>query len=97
MAKAYIYAEVEVTDPAGFESYRDGVPATVEAFGGRYLVRGGDPEVLEGDRGSTRAVILEFESRARALEWYNSADYSGLKAIRQRTAKTTAFVLSGND
>jgi len=52
---------------------------------------------LEGDRTVTRAVLLEFESRARALEWYNSDEYRDLKALRQRTAKTNALVLSGYD
>jgi uncharacterized protein (DUF1330 family) len=97
MAKGYIYAELEITDPAGYQAYRDGVGATITAFGGRYLIRLGNPETLEGDRTVTRAVLLEFESRARALEWYNSDEYRDLKALRQRTAKTNALVLSGYD
>jgi uncharacterized protein (DUF1330 family) len=97
MAKGYIYAELEITDPAGYQTYREGAAATVKAFGGRYLIRRGDPEVLEGERTVTACVVLEFESRARALEWYNSAEYGDLKALRQRTTKTNAFILSGYD
>lgn len=97
MAKGYIYAELEIIDPDGYQSYREGVPATIKAFGGRYLVRRGDPQVLEGDRNVTIVVVLEFDSRARALEWYNSEQYRDLKALRMRTTKTNAFILSGYD
>jgi uncharacterized protein (DUF1330 family) len=97
MTKGYVYAELEITDPVGYQQYREGVPTTIKAFGGRYLIRRGDPEVLEGDRKITIAVLLEFESRARAMEWYNSDEYRDLKALRQRTAKTNVFVLSGYD
>ena len=96
MAKGYIYADIEVTDPAEYEKYRQLVPATIEAFGGRYVVRGGNPEVLEGAQANRRYVVLEFESRERALEWYQSSQYRDVKAIRVRSTRTHAVLLSGN-
>jgi len=95
MPKGYLLAELEITDPALFEEYRSKVPATIAKYGGRYLVRGGDPQSLEGDRTLRRCVILEFDSPARLAEWYNSPDYAPLKELRQRSAKTHAFLLNG--
>jgi len=96
MPKGYLYADIEVTDPAEFEKYRQLVPPTIAAFGGRYLVRGGDPEVLEGNQANRRYVVLEFESREKLLEWYHSPQYRDVKAIRFRSARTSAVLLSGH-
>jgi uncharacterized protein (DUF1330 family) len=95
MPKGYLFAELEVTDPALYEEYRAKVPATIAKYGGRYLVRGGDPQILEGDHPTRRFVILEFDSPARLAEWYHSADYTPLKKLRQKSAKTHVFLLNG--
>jgi uncharacterized protein (DUF1330 family) len=95
MSKGYIYAEVEITDAAEYDKYRPLAAASIEAFGGRYIVRRGEPEVLEGNRDVRLVVVLEFESRARALEWYHSPQYQVAKAVRVRAAKTHLVVLSG--
>lgn len=95
MPKGYLLAEIEITNPALFEEYRAKVPASIVKYGGRYLVRGGDPRSIEGDRSLRRCVILEFESPARLEEWYHSPDYAPLKELRQKSAKTHAFVLNG--
>ena len=95
MPKGYIYAEVEVTDRALYEQYRAQVPATIAAYGGRFLVRGGDPQRLEGDRAAARLVVLEFESPQRASEWYHSKEYEPLKAMRMKAAKAHVFLLNG--
>jgi uncharacterized protein (DUF1330 family) len=71
------------------------LPPVLKRFGGRYVVRRGDPEVLEGDRDIKLVVVLEFETRERAVEWYNSAQYQAAKAIRLRGANTNAVLLSG--
>ena len=81
----YVIAELEVTDPVGFEDYRKAVPATIAAYGGRYLARGGTLESLEGGWSPKRMVILEFPSMAQAKAWYASAEYCDLMALRQRT------------
>jgi uncharacterized protein (DUF1330 family) len=92
---AYVLANVEITDPAGFEEYRKGVPATIAQYGGRYLARGGVTEVLEGDWSPKRLVLLEFPSLARFKEWYRSPEYRPLIALRKRTAKTELTIIEG--
>jgi uncharacterized protein (DUF1330 family) len=97
MPKGYIYAELEVTDPALFETYRPLAAASIAAFGGRYAVRGGDPKLLEGNGNPPRSVLLEFDSPERALEWYNSSQYQAALQIRLRSANTKVTLLTGND
>lgn len=95
MPKGYLYAEVEITDPVEYEKYRPLAAASIKAFGGRYVVRRGDPKVLEGGRDIKIAVVLEFPSRERAMEWYSSDQYQQAKAFRLRGANTHAVLLSG--
>ncbi len=80
---AYLYATLEVSDPLAYEAYRLQVPAVIAAHGGRYLVRGGATEVLEGDVQPLRQVILEFPDMAQLKAFYNSAAYQLLVAVRQ--------------
>lgn len=92
---AYLFANVEVTDAAGYEQYRQRVSATIEAHGGRYVVRGGATEVLEGDWTPKRMVILEFPDMAQLKAWYESPEYSPLIELRQRTAISTLVAVEG--
>jgi uncharacterized protein (DUF1330 family) len=92
---AYVIADVEVLDSAGYEAYRQQVPATIAAFGGRYLVRGGALTVLEGDWAPKRCVILEFPSMAQLKAWYDSPAYVPLRAIRERTTKSRLVMVEG--
>ena len=91
----YMIADVNVTDPAGFEEYRKLVSATIEVYGGRYLVRGGAVEPVEGNWNPSRLVILEFDSVERAKEWYYSEEYAGPKAMRHNSATTNATFVEG--
>ncbi len=92
---AYIIAEVEVTDPELFEQYRSQVSCTIEQYGGEYLVRGGTVEKTEGDWNPKRLVILQFESMARAKEWYDSEEYRGPTALRHESAITNLILVEG--
>lgn len=92
---AYVIADVEVLDSAAYEEYRQQVPATIAAFGGRYLVRGGVLKVLEGDWSPKRCVILEFPSMAQLKAWYDSPAYVPLRAIRQRSTKSSLVMVEG--
>jgi uncharacterized protein (DUF1330 family) len=96
MPKGYVYAELDVQDAALFETYRPLAAASIAAFGGRYLVRGGEKRVLEGEMPAPRSVLLEFDSPERALEWYNSPEYQHALAIRKRAAKTDLVLLTGH-
>ena len=92
---AYIVAELEVTDPAVFDEYRKGVPATIAAYGGRYLVRGGTLESLEGGWTPKRMVVLEFPTMEQAKRWYGSPEYRGLLAMRQRSTTSRVVLVEG--
>jgi uncharacterized protein (DUF1330 family) len=92
---AYIYADVEVTDPTAYETYRQQVPGLIAAHGGRYLVRGGAVEVLEGDRVPRRQVILEFPDMAHLKAFYTSPQYKTLIAIRQGASMGSLVAIEG--
>jgi uncharacterized protein (DUF1330 family) len=92
---AYLIADVEILDSAGYEDYRRQVTATITAFGGRYLVRGGAHTVLEGDWSPKRCVILEFPNMAQLEAWYDSPAYVPLRAIRERTTKSRFVKVEG--
>ncbi len=92
---AYILADVEVTDPEEYQLYTQQVPGTIEKYGGRFLVRGGQPETLEGDRQSKRVVIIEFPDIEQARAWYHSPEYSAIIGIRHRAAISHLFILQG--
>ncbi len=92
---AYLQAEIEVTDPDAYAEYRARVPATIAAYGGRYLARGGEVKVLEGEASPNRRVILEFPDMERLLAWYNSPEYAPLIPIRQRASRGALVVVEG--
>lgn len=92
---AYIFANIEITDPAAFEDYRQRVPAVIAAHGGRYLVRGGAVKRLEGDMVANRLVLLEFPDMARLEAFYNSPEYQSLLALRNRAAKSNLLAIEG--
>lgn len=92
---AYIIVELEVTDPQSFDEYRQQVPATIAQYGGRYVVRGGQTETLEGGWDPKRIVVLEFASVDQAKRWYNSEEYRGPKALRFRAATSKAILVEG--
>ena len=92
---AYMLANLEVHDPATFESYRDKVPAVIADFGGRYLVRGGETRTLEGELPAPRLVIIEFADRQAAERFYFSDEYQAILPLRLKSAKGTAVIVDG--
>lgn len=92
---AYIIVEIDVHDPAGYEEYKKLAGATVAKYGGKYVVRGGRTEVLEGDWKPKRIVVLQFESAARAKEWLNCGEYREPRKMRHRTATTNMILVEG--
>jgi uncharacterized protein (DUF1330 family) len=99
MSKAYVVAEITVTDALAYEEYRKQVLPTVLAFDGQFLVRGGTRIQCEGEDDAhhdrMRTVILEFPSLARAREWYDSAAYREAKALRQAASEGRLFIVEG--
>jgi len=92
---AYLYANIHVHDLALYETYRQQVPAMIAAHGGRYLVRGGAAETLEGEATPERQVILEFPDMASLKAFYTSAGYTEMIALRQRAATGHIFAMEG--
>lgn len=92
---AYLIVEVEVTDPAKYGEYRKLVPASLAPYDGKFVVRGGACETLEGSWQPKRVVVIEFASVARAKQWWESAEYSAAKALRQQAATTQMIVVEG--
>ncbi len=92
---AFIIADIDVTDLEGFEAYRKLVAPTIADAGGRYRVRGGAFDVVEGEWQPKRLVILEFDSMAAARAWYESDAYAPVKAIRQKSARTNVVLVEG--
>ncbi len=92
---AFVVVQIEVTDPERYEDYKKRVPPTVEAYGGRFLVRGGATETLEGDWRPGRLVILEFPSRERARAWWSSEAYRLPKEIRRSASRSHLLIADG--
>ncbi|MGG5809555.1 DUF1330 domain-containing protein [Falsiroseomonas sp. CW058] len=93
---AYLVANIRVRDAAGFEEYRARVPAVIAAHGGRYLVRGGALEVVEGAPALARVVILEFPDMAALKGFYASPEYAPLLRLRLETAESEVVLVEGH-
>ncbi len=91
---AYVISEVEILDDRLIETYRAMAQATIEQYGGRYIVRGGDVELVEGERNPARRfIVVEFPSMERAREWYHSPEYAqALKVRATALTRTLVFV-----
>ena len=92
---AYLIVDIDIHDAAGLEEYRKQVPATVTKYGGRFIVRGGKFERLEGDWQPKRLVLLEFPSAEHAKRWYDSEEYSPLKVMRLKASHSNLILVEG--
>ncbi len=92
---AYFIVDLDIHDTAGIQEYRDRVPSVIQKHGGRYLVRGGAWQSLEGDWKPKRLVILEFPSMEHAKRFYESEEYRELKTVRLSAANTNLIVVEG--
>ena len=92
---AYVIVETDITDPERYEQYKAASPAAIAAGGGRFLVRGGELALLEGDWQPTRLVVLEFEDLAAAKRWYESEVYQEAKKLRDGAAHLRMVAVQG--
>jgi uncharacterized protein (DUF1330 family) len=92
---AYVIGEIEVTDPAKYADYGKQVLATIQKYGGRFVVRGGTVDPLEGGWTPKRIVVLEFPTMAKAREWYGSAEYAPLIKLRQKASRGKLIAVEG--
>jgi len=93
--KAYVIVEVSIIDKIIYEEYKKLTPAAIAAFDGKFIVRGGKTETLEGDWQPERMVVVEFPSVEKAKAWWHSDQYSMAKAIRQQSAHTKMLIVEG--
>src|SRR5262245_15418855 len=93
--KGYVVVNIEVKDPARYQEYIKAAPVSIKEYGGRYLVRGGRTEKLEGAFEPRRFVVLEFASYERAREWWDSQSYAHAKALRQSCSRADLFLAEG--
>ena len=92
---AFIIVDVKITNPDDYEEYKKLTPASIAAYQGSFVVRGGSTETLEGDWVPERIVVLQFPDAERARQWWNSREYADAKLIRQRAAFTRMILVDG--
>jgi uncharacterized protein (DUF1330 family) len=95
MMKAFIVAAETIKDESTFSAYRKAIPATLEAFGGKFVVRGGSLKLLEGDWPHPRLVIIEFPSREAADGWYRSPEYQKIIGLRLSSSIGNLIIVEG--
>jgi uncharacterized protein (DUF1330 family) len=92
---AYVIVETDIHDPEQYEQYKAASPAAVASGGGRFVVRGGELAVLEGDWQPTRLVVLEFEDLDAVKRWYDSPEYQAAKQLREGAANLRLVAVQG--
>lgn len=91
----YLMIEAEVTDPERYALYRQAVTPLIEGYGGRFLVRGGEVEVFEGEYDGRRRVVIEFESQSAARAFWHSREYGDVKKLREGAGTGTVIGVEG--
>ncbi len=92
---AYVIVETDITDPEQYEQYKAASPGAVASGGGRFVVRGGELAVLEGDWHPSRLVVLEFPDLEAAKRWYDSPEYAEAKRLRAGAANLRMVAVEG--
>ena len=91
----YVIVNNEIMDEALHAEFRELAAATIEAHGGKYLVRGGAAEAIDGEWAPSHIVVIEFDSVKQAKAWLSSPGYAEAKKIRMRAAKASVIVVEG--
>ena len=92
---AFVIVETNVSDPEQYERYKEAAPGSIAAYGGRYVARGGELAVFEGDWDPARLVILEFPDLETAKRWYASEEYGEARTLREGAAKLNVVAVEG--
>ena len=95
MSAGYVIVQLKVTNPEYYKEYVSQVSEVVKKFGGEYLVRNGEYQVVEGEDNFPRIVIIKFPTYEKALEWYNSDEYKSIKEIRLANSEGSNIVVRG--
>lgn len=94
---AYVIYQGEILDQARYDEYKVKSAASIIAAGGKYVVRGGDVDVLEGEPAPDRTVVLEFPTRQAAIDWYRGDEYTEARKMREGAAIARMYVVDGYD
>jgi uncharacterized protein (DUF1330 family) len=92
---AYVIATINVTDPEKYKNYMALSPAAITAAGGKFIVRGGNLKIMEGEWPRPRVVVVEYPTRAAAEAFYDSALYVAARAEREGAAELSMIVVDG--
>ena len=95
MSAGYVIAQLKVTNPKNYKEYVNKVPDVINKYGGEYLARGGEYQVVEGDDNFPRIIIIKFPTYEKALEWYHSDEYKPVKAIRLNNSEGSNIIVKG--
>lgn len=93
--KAYVIVDVNITDPVVYGDYKKLTPGSLIPYEGKFIVRGGAAETLEGSWSPGRIVVVEFPSLEKAKAWWSSPEYAPAKALRQSASATQMIVVEG--
>lgn len=93
--KAYVIVDVKITNPERYAEYKKLTPQSLVPFDGKFIVRGGETESLEGSWKPGRIVVLEFPSMQKARAWWASEGYAPAKALRQSASVTQMILVQG--
>lgn len=93
----YFVSEIEWHDTGPMQRYLQAVGASKQKYGGNYLVQGGNPQLIEGDRAVSRMVITAFESKEQAMAWWNSPEYAAARKIREPVTTARVLLVEGAD
>ena len=93
--KGYIIVDIQITDPDRYSDYKKLTPGSLVPYDGKFLVRGGETETLEGGWNPGRMVVLEFPTVEKAREWWSSDGYAPAKALRQSASITRMVLVEG--
>ena len=94
--KAYLIIDLHITDPHAFSRYANGIPALIEKYAGRYLVKGVEAELIEGNAKPGRSVVIEFPSIERARDFLRERQSSDLYPIWERSTRGTILLAEGS-
>ena len=92
---AYVIVDVEITDASLYRQFMERVTGTVESHGGRFVVRGGEFEVILGDWSPRRLAVLEFGDVEQIRTWLASPEYTALDDMRSRSSNINMVVVDG--
>ena len=92
---AYVIVDVEITDPPLYRQFVERVTGTIESHGGKFVVRGGEFDVILGDWAPKRLAVLEFEGREQIRAWLASPEYTALDDIRSRSSNINMVAVDG--